>query len=153
MKAFNLKIYVNQSCRAEFTFNKSEGVQMFRCLDVQMQLCRDFNSSFVSQPKKLSFPLRIFFSKCDQIRRKLWIWSHMLKKSLMENFIFLCSVCQTVAFIKSEIIFSFQLNEPLIADVAEIIKLAIACIYACKRDDQLNLAFSIVECLPSREEE
>ena len=152
MKAFNLKIYVNQSCRAEFAFNKSEGVQMFRCLDVQMQLFRDFNSSFVSQPKKLSFPVRIFSVNVTKSAGN-WIWSHMLKKSLMENFIFLCSVCCTVAFIKSEIIFSFQLNEPLIADVAEIIKLAIACIYACKRDDQLNLAFSIVECLPSREEE
>ena len=30
-----------------------------------------------------------FFSKCDEIRRKLHIWSHLLKKSLMENFIFL----------------------------------------------------------------
>ena len=29
-----------------------------------------------------------FFSKCDQIRRKMWTWSHLLKKSLMENFIF-----------------------------------------------------------------
>ena len=32
-----------------------------------------------------------FFNKCDQIRRKLRIWSHLLKKSLMENFIF-CAV-------------------------------------------------------------
>ena len=31
-----------------------------------------------------------FLSKCDQIRRKLPIWSYLLKKSLMENFIFLC---------------------------------------------------------------
>ena len=30
----------------------------------------------------------VFFSKCDQIRSFLWIWSHLLKKSLMENFIF-----------------------------------------------------------------
>ena len=29
-----------------------------------------------------------FFSKCDQIRRKQRIWSHLLKKSLMEKFIF-----------------------------------------------------------------
>ena len=29
-----------------------------------------------------------FFSKCDQIRKKLRIWSYLLKKSLMENFIF-----------------------------------------------------------------
>ena len=33
--------------------------------------------------------IRIFFGKCDQIRRKFRIWSHLLKKSLMENFIFL----------------------------------------------------------------
>ena len=29
-----------------------------------------------------------FFSKCDQIRSFLRIWSNLLKKSLMENFIF-----------------------------------------------------------------
>ena len=32
-----------------------------------------------------------FFSNCDQIRSFLWIWSHLLRKSLMENFIF-CAV-------------------------------------------------------------
>ena len=35
-----------------------------------------------------------FFSKYDQIRRKLWIWSYLLKKSLMENFVF-SAVCHT----------------------------------------------------------
>ena len=38
--------------------------------------------------KKLHFSINDFFSKCDQIRRKLRIWSHLLKKSLKENFIF-----------------------------------------------------------------
>ena len=33
--------------------------------------------------------LKNFFSKCDRIRRKLQIWSYLLKKSLMGNFIFL----------------------------------------------------------------
>ena len=33
-----------------------------------------------------------FCSKCDQICWKLRIWSHLLKKSLIENFIF-CAVC------------------------------------------------------------
>ena len=41
--------------------------------------------------KKWSFPLKNFFSKCDQIHSFLWIWSQLLKKSLMENFIF-CAV-------------------------------------------------------------
>ena len=36
----------------------------------------------------MKFSIRDFFSKCDQIRRKLRIGSHLLKKSLMENFIF-----------------------------------------------------------------
>ena len=38
--------------------------------------------------KKWSFPFKNFFSKCDQIRRKLRFWSHLLKKSLMEKSIF-----------------------------------------------------------------
>ena len=38
--------------------------------------------------QKMNFSIKYFFSKCDQIRRNLRIWSHFLKKSLMENFIF-----------------------------------------------------------------
>ena len=41
--------------------------------------------------KKINFSIKNSFSKCDQIRRKLRIWSHLLKKSLMENTIF-CTV-------------------------------------------------------------
>ena len=41
--------------------------------------------------KKMKFSITDFFSKCGQIRRKLQIWSHLLKKSLMEKFIF-CAV-------------------------------------------------------------
>ena len=35
----------------------------------------------------MKFSIKDFFSKCDQIRSFLQIWSHLLKKSLMENFI------------------------------------------------------------------
>ena len=42
--------------------------------------------------KKMKFSIKDFFGRCDQIRMKLRIWSHLLKKSLMENFIF-CAVC------------------------------------------------------------
>ena len=41
--------------------------------------------------QKMRFSIKDFFSKWDQICRKLQIWSHLLKKSLMENFIF-CAV-------------------------------------------------------------
>ena len=37
---------------------------------------------------KMKFSIKDFFSKCDQIRRKLQISLHLLKKSFMENFIF-----------------------------------------------------------------
>ena len=40
---------------------------------------------------KMKFSIKDYFSKCDQIHSSLRIWSHLLKKSLMENFIFLCS--------------------------------------------------------------
>ena len=38
--------------------------------------------------QKMKFSISDFFGKCDQIRRKLRIWSHLLKKSVVENFIF-----------------------------------------------------------------
>ena len=42
----------------------------------------------ITTAQKMKFSIKDFFSKCDRIRRKLLIWSHLLKKSLMENFIF-----------------------------------------------------------------
>ena len=38
--------------------------------------------------EKMKFSFKAFFSKCDQICSNLWIWSHILKKFSMENFIF-----------------------------------------------------------------
>ena len=38
--------------------------------------------------QKMKLPIIDFFSKCEQTRRKLRIWLHLLKESLMENFIF-----------------------------------------------------------------
>ena len=43
-------------------------------------------TAFAAQ--KMKFSIKDFFSKCHHIRRKLRIWSHLLKKTLMENFIF-----------------------------------------------------------------
>ena len=40
----------------------------------------------------MKFSIKVSFSKCEQIRSLLRIWSHLLKKSLMENFIF-CAEC------------------------------------------------------------
>ena len=48
-----------------------------------------FLGGFTAQ--KMKFSIKDFFSKCDQIRRKLQIWSHLLEKSLTENLTF-CAV-------------------------------------------------------------
>ena len=39
----------------------------------------------------MKFSINDFFGKCDQIRSFPRIWSHLLEKSLMENFTF-CAV-------------------------------------------------------------
>ena len=39
----------------------------------------------------MKFSIQGFFSKCDQIRSFVQIWSHLLKKFLTENFFF-CAV-------------------------------------------------------------
>ena len=46
---------------------------------------------FTTTAQKTRFSIEDFFSKCDQIRSFLRIWSHLLEKFLMENFI-LCAV-------------------------------------------------------------
>ena len=50
---------------------------------------RSTDANRTAQKKK--FSIKDSFRKCDQIRRVVRIWSHLLKKSLMENFIF-CAV-------------------------------------------------------------
>ena len=53
--------------------------------------------------QKIKFSIKDFFRKWDQIRRKLRIWSHLLKESLMENFIF----CAVLVSLTSLSIFTF----------------------------------------------
>ena len=54
-------------------------------LDAAIDTCRKINV------QKMKFSITDIFSKCDQIRGFLRIWSHLLKKPVMENFIF-CAV-------------------------------------------------------------
>ena len=51
--------------------------------------CKHFSfENLLITAQKMKFSIKDFFSKCDQICRKLRTWSHLLKKPLMENFIF-----------------------------------------------------------------
>ena len=56
--------------------------------------------------QKMKFSIKDFFSKCDQICIFLRIWSHLLKKSLIINFIFR-AVCIIVGVL---ILFSIHVN-------------------------------------------
>ena len=43
--------------------------------------------SFSNTAQKMKNSINDFFSKYDQIRKELRVWSHLLKKSLMKNLI------------------------------------------------------------------
>ena len=73
----------------------------FQYLSFLRSLC------FFITAQKMKFSIKDFFSKCDQIRSFLcsflrsflWIWLHLLQKSLIENFIFFVvhfSACGTL---------------------------------------------------------
>ena len=49
----------------------------------------------------MKFSIKYFFSKCDQIRNCLRIWSHLLKKSFMENFIFCVVILWEIKFLRA----------------------------------------------------
>ena len=59
----------------------------------------------------MKFSIKDFCSKCDQIRSFLGIWSHLLEKSLMENFIFFFTVIMGRSWL--HFITNFGLNEVL----------------------------------------
>ena len=58
----------------------------------------------------MKFFIKDFFSKCDQILKKLRVWSHLLKKSLMENFIFFCSVTFNPNRDKIKVVYAIMTN-------------------------------------------
>ena len=72
-------IFLSKICRASF-------------FSFSLHLIQDQPLTITTQ--KMKFSIKDFFSKCDQIRRKLGSWSHLLKKSLMENFFFFWSECR-----------------------------------------------------------
>ena len=63
----------------------------------------------VTTTQKMKFFIKDFFSTCDQICSFLLTWSHLLKKSLMESFIFLCNVqIDPAQSLEVEVVQSFQ---------------------------------------------
>ena len=61
----------------------------YALFNIKSNLCKE--QILIITGQKMKFSIKNFFSKCDQIHSLLRVWSHLLKKSLMENFIF-CAV-------------------------------------------------------------
>ena len=67
------------------------------CVACTAQLSLDVALLTNHTAQKMKFSIKDFFSKFDQIYSFLRIWSHLLKKSLMENLIFCAVSCSRVA--------------------------------------------------------
>ena len=72
---------------------KSKHIFVF-CSMLLYSALRSFSVLVTAQ--KMKFSIKDFFGKCDQIRSFLRIWSHLPKKSLMENFVFYAVSCQSL---------------------------------------------------------
>ena len=66
----------------------------------------------------MKFSVKDLFGKCNQICRKLQVWSHLLKKSLMENF--LCSVYFELPLIPKVGFKKFPLNPLYLPHIIDI---------------------------------
>ena len=58
------------------------------CKAIKKQLISYKKLEIGTTAQKMKFSIKDFFSKCDQIRSFVLIWSYLLEKFLMKNFIF-----------------------------------------------------------------
>ena len=65
--------------------------RMLILIDSQYDYWKTVVTSGTVTAQRIKFSIKDFFSKSNQIRKELQIWSHLLKKLLMENIIF-CAV-------------------------------------------------------------
>ena len=80
-------------------------IQIIRTVEEVKETRFNFNTSIATREShctKKKFWTKDFFSKCDQIRRILRIWSRLLKKSLMENLI-LVQVSWKLFYVRGEL--------------------------------------------------
>ena len=66
----------------------------------RLEIHSGFMVQIIYTARKMKVSIKDFSSKCDQIRSFQRIWSHLLKKSLLENFIF-CAVLREKTYFTS----------------------------------------------------
>ena len=87
--------------------------------------------------QKIKFSIKDISSNCDLIRSFLWIFLHLLKKSLMENFIF-CTVFESCSFLWK--LHSGKLNPINLLKMSWVF-LEGSCFYFCYKTIQNCLYF------------
>ena len=70
----------------------------------------------------MKFSIKDYLCKCDQIRRKSLVWSHLTKKSFMENFIF-CATIVNYKKIKFRLILIYRFSSLIYSGLGAIPKL------------------------------
>ena len=73
---FAVKTKTIELCSLKFKYYPREGWKILRL------------KMLGGTAQEMKYSIKDFSIKCDQIAKKLRIWSHLLKKSLMESFIF-----------------------------------------------------------------
>ena len=58
------------------------------CVNIELMITRKSLREVQDTEQKIKISIKGFVSKCDQISRKLQIWSHLLKEFLTENLMF-----------------------------------------------------------------
>ena len=88
----NVGFYVGKNVGRVGTkdFNLGNGYILFirSCFEITCKIRIDTLSKLPLHTQKKTFSIKDFFSKCDQIRSKMRIWSHLLKKFLIKNSFF-----------------------------------------------------------------
>ena len=82
---------IQSKCRKILNRKNSEFGHIGPYFEVEEEKAMPSLQFFFNPLHTQQIPIKDFFSKSDQIRRNLQIWSHLLKKSLLKNFIF-CEV-------------------------------------------------------------
>ena len=103
--------YISQALSNTHTYLYEYDIRIFRQLNNVTEIENVLNKEFASvmqlvcynklsihfgkdktnTAQKIKFSIKGFFCKCVKVRSFMPIWSHLLKKSLIENFIF-CAV-------------------------------------------------------------
>ncbi|XP_076354433.1 NBAS subunit of NRZ tethering complex-like isoform X3 [Tachypleus tridentatus] len=127
------------SCHMDkkLSFEELEKMNSIEKLNLMMSMSDEEN--FVKNVKQWLLP---FLSRCEKHQSGS-------QKTLLKEYLIGLAVNDLKPCLKI-----FQSvrkdSDPIIGDIDELITLALNCVYICERNDQLNYAFLILDCLPQR---